>query len=60
MQMERVYTVEEAAAQFHVGHETIRRWMKTGKLKATKMGRRWLIPESSMHAVLKGSTKEKA
>jgi excisionase family DNA binding protein len=51
--MERIYTVEEAAEYFLVSHETVRRWLKAGKLKATRPGRRWLITESAMQAVLK-------
>jgi excisionase family DNA binding protein len=49
--MEKVFTVEEAAEQLRVGTETIRRYTKSGKLKAKKIGRRWLIPASQLDSV---------
>jgi excisionase family DNA binding protein len=58
--MEQMYTVEEAATQFHVSDQTVRQWLRTGKLKATKLGRRWLIAESAIKAKLESaSTEEK-
>jgi excisionase family DNA binding protein len=58
--MERVFTVEEAAERFHVSHETIRRWLKAGRLQATRPGRRWLITESAMEAVLRSGKADPA
>jgi len=35
--------VEEVAKCLRVDNATVTRWLKTGKLKGMKKGRRWLI-----------------
>jgi len=38
--------VEEAAKCLRVDEATVTRWIKSGKLKAMKKGRRWLISKA--------------
>lgn len=47
-------TVEEAAQQLRVSHETIRRYLRSGRLHGMGGGhrRRWLIPAASIAAML--------
>lgn len=45
-------TREEAAKRFRVGKKTISNWICDGKLKAVKIGRRYLIPESELLRLL--------
>ncbi len=46
---ERFYTVQEVAEKLSVHEETVRRWIKSGKLKAERFGRAWRIRESDLH-----------
>lgn len=51
----QVLTVEEAAARLRTTPETIRRWLRSGKLRGvrpggTKLG--WRIPEAEIARVL--------
>jgi excisionase family DNA binding protein len=53
---EKVYTPEEAAEVLKVSPETVRIWLRTGKLGGVKMGRRlWRVRESDLEAFLKGN-----
>ena len=36
-------TLEEVAQKLRLKHDTMRKWIKTGKLRAQKVGRRWLV-----------------
>lgn len=38
--------VEEVAKCLRVDNATVTRWLKTGKLKGMKKGRRWLIAKA--------------
>ncbi len=53
--MEKMLTVEEAAEVLRLSAYSIRRWTKSGKLKARKVGHRWLIPESAVQAIIQGT-----
>jgi excisionase family DNA binding protein len=45
--MELAYlTTEEVAKCLRIHKATVTRWLKEGKLKAMKKGRRWLISQS--------------
>ena len=47
--MAREYlTVEEAAAILKVRQNTVRDWLKTGKLKGYKVGRVWRLTEEAI------------
>ena len=41
-------TCEELAVRYHVTITTVYEWIKGGKLKAKKIGRRYLIPQSAV------------
>ncbi len=49
---ERLYTVKEVAHRFSVTERTIQNWIKTGKLRATKVGKIIRISESDMQEFL--------
>lgn len=40
---QKLLTPEEAAAQFGVSPETIRRWCRQGKLQGVKVGEQWRV-----------------
>jgi excisionase family DNA binding protein len=50
--MERLYSVVEAAEMARVSHWTIRTWMRTGKLRGSKIGKRRVIRESELQRLL--------
>jgi len=55
---EQVLTVEEAAERIRTTPQTVRRWLRDGKLRGvrpggTKLG--WRIPESEVQKLLAGS-----
>jgi excisionase family DNA binding protein len=52
MSPERVYTPEGAAEALMVSSKTIREWLRTGKLKGVKVGRRWRIRERDLEELL--------
>ena len=57
MDGERVLTVAEAAERLRVDPETVRVWLRTGKLGGTRIGGKragWRIPESEVERVLRG------
>ena len=55
---EKLYTVEQAAEQLQVDPESIRIWLRSGKLKGNKVGRLWRIKERDLEAFLEGGEKE--
>lgn len=42
------YTLDEAAELLRVHSQTIRRWIRTGKLPTSQIGRRHLISDSTI------------
>ena len=44
----KTYTTEKIAAMLQLDGETIRRYIKQGKLKAMKFGRVWRITEEEL------------
>lgn len=44
-------TIKEAAALFRVGTKTVRRWIASGELPATRPGRDWRIARSDLKAL---------
>ncbi|MDZ4131564.1 MAG: helix-turn-helix domain-containing protein [Dethiobacteria bacterium] len=51
-------TVEEAAAILKVRENTVRDWLKSGKLKGHKIGRIWRLTEEAISEfVEKGETQ---
>lgn len=49
---DKYYTTDEVAAITRVTKETVREWIKDGKLKAIKRGRSYLIPEADLKTFL--------
>ena len=59
MDDERVLTVAEAAERLRTSEETIRRWLRDGKLRGVRIGSTrvgWRIPESEVRRLLSGSS----
>lgn len=50
--MNELLTVNQAAEKLHSHPETIREWLRVGKLKGHKPGRKYLIPISSIETFL--------
>ena len=48
----KTYTLTQCEEIFHVTHVTLLNWVKTGKLKATKVGRKWLVTEETVKEML--------
>ena len=43
--LKQMYTVQEAAALFHVCRMTVIRWIEAGQIEAVKIGGHWRITE---------------
>lgn len=43
-----LFTVEELAELLGVQERTIREYLRDGRLKGRKVGRRWYVPEESL------------
>lgn len=44
------FTVRQASIILNIKVRTIRSWIHSGKLKAKKVGKRWLIPEEEIYS----------
>lgn len=58
--MERYLTVEDIAKQFQVSEVTVRRWLKSGDLRAAKMGKSWRIKQSDADALYESKVQNPA
>lgn len=56
----KAYNVQEAAELLDVSPQTIRSYIKQGKLKAQKAGRAFYITESTLEAYIKGEYTDNA
>jgi excisionase family DNA binding protein len=56
---EEFLTVEEVAERLKVHPESVRDWLRAGKLKGLKAGRQWRIQESALNAFLHQHTEDK-
>ena len=58
---ERYVTVAEAADRLSVCEEVVRRWLRTGKLRGTRLSRRagWRIAASEVDRVLAGEVRRR-
>ncbi|RLE86873.1 MAG: IS607 family transposase [Thermoprotei archaeon] len=56
--MERLYRVSEVARMFNVSTVAVRKWIKSGKLKARRIGKLWMIPESELKRFLGEKPRE--
>jgi excisionase family DNA binding protein len=51
-------TVADVAKQLQISEDTVRRWIKTGKLPALKIGKEWRVAPDDLEAFLKQSRKQ--
>jgi excisionase family DNA binding protein len=51
----KFYTITETATALHVTPQTIRRWIKEGRIKSQRIGRPILITEKNLKAFLQVS-----
>ena len=49
-----MYTLNEVAMICKVKVRTVREWLKLGKIKAVKMGKRWYVPQDELNKMTKG------
>ena len=56
--MERLYRVSEVARMLNVSTVAVRKWIRTGKLKARRIGKLWMIPESELKRFLGEKPRE--
>lgn len=56
--MEEYYTVPEIAALFHVEDISVRDWINSGRLQATKIGRQWRVPAAELQAFVNADANE--
>lgn len=49
---EKFLTVSEACDRLRLARVTIYGWLRSGKLKSVRPGKRWLIPESEIDRFL--------
>ena len=50
----KTYDIKEASKILQYNEEYLRRLIKTGKIKAVKVGRKWIIKEETIKELLKG------
>jgi len=56
--MERLYKVSEVARMLNVSTVAVRKWIKAGRVKARRIGKLWMIPESELRRFLGEKPKE--
>lgn len=49
-----VFTVQELSELFDLSPQSVRRYLKEGKIKARKVGTKWLVTEEAIRAFLTG------
>ena len=58
---ERALTVAQVAERLATRPETVRRWLRDGRLRGVRLGGRktgWRIPESEVRRLLSGGTND--
>lgn len=53
-----MYRVSEVAGMLNISRVAVRKWIKDGKLKARRVGKLWMIPESELRRFLGGKPSE--
>ena len=51
--------LDEAADRLRLSKRTLRWWIAEGKLPATRVGRRWLVKESTVRLILEAGEVNK-
>ena len=57
--MEKLYTIKELALIFNVHKMTVNRWIVSGQMKASKVGRSWQVKESEVKHVTENGLRTK-
>lgn len=55
MEDERYYTIDEVADMLKVVYMTVYRWIKQGKLKAFRVGKKYMIKKSDIENLIEKS-----
>lgn len=55
--MEQMYSLSQVASIFCVTRQTVLNWVKSNYIKAVKIGRKWLVPESEIERLQSGRKK---
>lgn len=50
-----LFTVQEVADKLKIHVQTVRKWIKEGKIKALKLGSDWRVTEQSISEFLKSN-----
>lgn len=58
--MTTMYTMDQACKELHVSRNTLLRYIRTGQLKAAKVGGKWQIPEDSLAELTQAADPEQA
>lgn len=53
----RVYTVMELVKLFHLTPQSVRKYLKEGRIKGQKVGTKWLVSEEAIREFLMGENK---
>ena len=48
MVSEVLLSIREVAKRQHLNYETVRRWLKAGKLRGYQIGKQWRVKESDI------------
>jgi excisionase family DNA binding protein len=56
--MSEVLTIQEACARLKLKPETVRDWLKAGRLKGVKLGRVWRVDAEDLERMLRGEPTE--
>lgn len=59
MNEETYYTTQEVAKRFKVTYLTVFRWIKSGKLKAFKVGKQYRVKQEDLETFLEHSKSER-
>jgi excisionase family DNA binding protein len=52
------YSPEEVAGMLDKPVGTVRRWLRSGEIRASKLGRSWIIPKSEIERILKAGKEQ--
>ncbi|MEM4959850.1 MAG: IS607 family transposase [Nanopusillaceae archaeon] len=54
---EKLYRTSEVAELLNISVSTVKKWIKQGRLRALRVGKLWMIPESEVRRILSGVEK---
>ena len=53
---DRLFAAEDVAFRLALDVETVRVWLRTGRLPGVKVGRGWRVRESDLEAIIRAGT----